>query len=266
MVIATLALLLAAAPGPSGAPGTSTTAAVLVRLSGVATVWTAEASRAVASGDVIKQGDVIDVGGWCELFAPGDVRMRMGAATRARLGASVVDLARGRLWVQVAASPTAHPIEVRAADWRIWVPRGASVVIERSTSSAVEVAVRSGRAEIGVDGWPGHIDLAPGEIARGKHPAIAPGGDALLELASSAAREGNGDVARIHTFLLDRARLLPIGPLDTRTVAEIGRVDAELVGSDHGLLFEEAVRPSPFFLDEVPTKGPNVSVEVEFSE
>jgi hypothetical protein len=47
------------------------------------------------------------------------------------------------------------------------------------------------------------------------------------------------------------------------------RSTSEVTGAErgaYGLLVEEGFRPPPFFEAEVPPKGPNVRVEVEFEQ
>lgn len=246
---------------------TASTALVLGRLRGSVVSWHGVHAATAERGAVIHAGGALEASGWCELWTPRDGRVRLSASARVVVGVERLRVERGRAWVQLPASVEAHDLELVVGDWRVRVPSGSSVVVEESASAGAIVAVRHGRAEVHAPGIAAPLVVTPGEVARGEPPMVRTGGAALLELVASEAREGLGDPTRLHAYLVEQSRRAPLGPLDTRALGELPRLDAELAGADGGsagLTLEEALRPPPFFEREVPSKGPNLEIVVEF--
>jgi hypothetical protein len=246
---------------------TASTALVLGRARGSVVAWHGVHAATAERGAVIHAGGALEVSGWCELWTPREGRVRLSAAARVEVGADRLRVERGRAWVQLPAAVQAYDLELVLGDWRVRVPSGSSVVVEESASAGAIVAVRHGRAEVHAPGVAAPLVVRPGEVARGEPPSVRTGGAALLELVASEAREGLGDPTRLHAYLVEQSRRAPLGPLDTRALGELPRLDAELAGADGGsagLTLEEALRPPPFFEREVPTKGPNLEIVVEF--
>jgi hypothetical protein len=82
------------------------------------------------------------------------------------------------------------------------------------------------------------------------------------------AEAGIGDLLGLGAFLLEHARGVALRSAGPRGVLDILRTD-ESSGADAGpggVLVESALRPPPFFEEEVPPKGPNVRVEVTFGD
>ncbi len=237
------------------------------RARGSVLLWSGTRSEAAQLGAVLGADAALEVGGWCELWSTGDARMRLSAGARVRSAGPALEVQRGRAWVQLGRG--ARALDVRVGRWRVEVLPGASVVIERAGGAGSTVVVRVG--EVRVHGDAGHppVRAQPGDAVRGEPPVVRSGGAALLDLVASEARDAQGDPAQLARFLVERARTAPIGRLGTRAVTDILRVDPELAGADGGsmgLTLEEAIRPPPFFEREVPTKGPNAEIVVEFAQ
>ncbi len=259
-MIAVLALLAVAAP-PEGvvrvAFGTT-----LARASGATTDG--------GTGQVLGANDRVSTGdeGYAELQLGRGARLRLSALTRVLVNdADHLDLASGRLWVQAGG----EPFDVAIGAARVRVDARSSVAVERSPTG-VTVTVRAGRATLAT--LDGDLVVGVGQIARsasrGRGAAVRPGGRALADLVASEAREALGDVLGFEAFLLERA-LSPRQGVARATVdtgpftAYADRVRGSREGPA-GLELEDAIRPPPFFDDEVPPKGPNVRVDVTFQE
>ncbi len=259
-MIAVVALLAIASPQPG-----------VVRVAFGTTVARAEGGTvpaetgvALAANDRVATQD----DGYAELQLGRGARVRFSALTRALVrDATRLDLASGRVWIQ--AGPDAITVETGAASV-VLEPR-TSLVIERAPTGVI-VTVRAGRAELST--LDGDFGVTTGQIARtgsrGRRSGVRPGGRALSDLAALEAREALGDVLGFEAFLL--ARALRRGPPPERVTVESGpfttyadRVRGSREGPA-GLELEDAIRPPPFFEDEVPPKGPNVSVDVTFQE
>ena len=80
--------------------------------------------------------------------------------------------------------------------------------------------------------------------------------------------EGDVLVAEGHCGYVElRAEVHGEGELEVSFTEVEGGLQPEISGADQGQLgdgVERNVRPPPFFEQEVPSKGPNVRVEVEF--
>jgi hypothetical protein len=134
----------------------------------------------------------------------------------------------------VEKAPTGLTLAVRSGGG-VFVARGVTLAVRRG-----EIAQAAGRARV--------------------PPTVVAGGRALWDLVVRESRTALGDVGRVEAFLIDRA--LGREPI----AAESGDTAFDLDVDRGGRLVEGAVRPPPFFEDEVPPKGPNVRVDVAFTE
>lgn len=204
--------------------------------------------------------------GYGEIQVGPDARVRMSALTRMRVGPSMLSIGSGRVWVQSGRT------EVRVD------LGGARVVLEPKTSAIVEraptgltLAVRIGRGVFEGRGKP--VVVGPNQIAnadrRGRSAAqVRAGGDAVWDLVVREARSALGDVGRVEAFVISRALRRTMLPSAT-TVDPFDSYGDAISGADgraSGVQIEGALRPPPFFDDEVPPKGPNVRVDVTFTE
>lgn len=271
-----LLALLALSPAVAQAEAATSTASdrvagaastwVVGRAEGTVLVWTGTRAAPAVLGAPITGEVALEASGWCELWSSGDARLRLAAGTRVTSG-TTVDVERGRAWLQLPAS--GDTLVMRSGRWHVEVPPGASVVVERSSAVGTTVAVRAGLAVVRAEAGAAPVVVRPGEVAHGAVPVLRAGGVGLLDLAASEAREARRDPTRLRSFLVERSARVVLGRLDTRTVGTILRVDPELAGGDGGsagYTLEEALRPPPFYEAEVPTKGPNVEIVVEFAE
>jgi len=225
-----------------------------------------------AAGAAIARGAAIETGpdAYLELALDPSVRVRVSASTRLSIEDGAIRLTAGRLWIQSASSPRPVALELPGARARI-APRS-SVVAEHSRALGGALAVRAGEATLLGGDRPSPVRareiavLPPGS----SEPArVRPGGSGLAELATREAEAALGDLLGLGTFLLGRAAKVELGSSGPRSVQDILRTDAELGGADAGaggFLVEGALRPPPFFDEEVPPKGPNVRVEVTFGD
>lgn len=234
------------------------------------------ATRGVVAPEegTIAEGAPIEVGAsaWAELETIERARLRISAGSRLWLTKSAttsdpapaIHLARGRVWVQVPRALQSGLL-VQTETLHVWITSGSSVIVDHSTRDGTTVITRRGRAEAG------RAVIGHGQLARGSDSdgvMVRPGGGELADLVVMEARAALGDPVELEAFLLARVAASPVGALDVRRVAAILRLTPEIIGADGGMVgaaLEDAIRPAPFFEDEVPSKGPNVVVEVDFA-
>jgi hypothetical protein len=234
-----------------------------------------EPRRPAGAGAEVHPGLSVETGptAWAELHLPGGTRLRISAGTQLTVvdtstAGQKVELSSGRIWLQLPAprQRATFGAVVSTPAGRGWIAPGASAIAEYGPRSGAWLVVRRGLAELG-----GHL-IAPGQVGRieaGKTGAVYAGGMGAADLAGAEARGALADPAGFETFLLAAVATAPIGRLDVRRSDQILRLDPEITGSSAGPvggLLEEALRPAPFFDEEVPPRGPNVEVEVEFAE
>lgn len=255
-MIALLALLVLAPPEGTVRVAYATTLAV-----DATPARTARAGSRFSGGAQLTTED----DGYAEVQLGADTRVRLSASTRIFARERALDLVSGRMWIQVGARE--RSVDIGSARVRL-EPR-TSAIVERAPTG-VTVAVRVGRAFVAT--LDGELVVEPGMLAQsiGPRAATRRGGAALWNLVIREARDALGDLGGLERFLVERA-------LRRRRSAR--RADAEdgpfagypervrgANGGAAGLLLEEAIRPPPFFEDEVPPKGPNVRVDVGFTE
>lgn len=258
-----LLLLLAAAPP-----------APVVRVArGPVTVQHGVESVRAASGGRLEPGDAVETGphGFAELHLPGVARLRLSASTRVILEQGGLRLVGGRLWAQVGRG---SGIEVRTLKHRTEVQERSSVIVEHSSIGGTVVTVRAGAARMMEREGAAAAPIRVGEVIRvvsgqqGVPPARI-GGKGLSDLVVVESRRALRDPLGVESFLLRSA--LAVTPARRRAadVTEQVRAGSEVGGSENapfGRLVEEGLRPPPFFEEEVPPKGPNVRVRVDFGE
>jgi hypothetical protein len=278
-----LATLLSAAPGADSAAMLARPVGVVAWTRGEVVLTATTVARVTRSGAVLPASATLETGadGWVELRLRGGVRARLSSGARLRLGPSTWRLGSGRLWLEAPAG--------RGWGFALGLGRnvlhaepGAAVVVDRAGPGPIRVAVRRGRVRVGAaepSRTPPSPEAAPdapvvvaGEVwtARPDGPGrVAVGGRALEDLVSGHAREALGDLVGVEAFVLAAARRAVAGAAPPIGPGQALRADPErqLAPSDGlGLALEEAIRVPPFFEEEVPPKGPNVRVEVDFVE
>ena len=219
---------------------------------------------------LIHDGTAVQTGrmGWADIHLLGHGRLRLFARSEVRVGRGEIRLIEGRAWLQVHR-PTV--LVVRGGPGRL--SAGTSVILEDTRSGGLVVAVRSGQASVG------SVLVARGQVWR--RPLLGPagpprrGGDQLAELLrsrSTAARSSSpgrklGDFSGVEAWLQEELQKATVGAPRGLAVGRIVRSEQEAAGTGPGgVLPEAAFRPPPFFEDEIPPRGPNVRIEVDFSE
>lgn len=258
-----VALAVAGAPPPPAG----------VLQAGALEVRTGTVSTAARAGAVLPAAGAARTGpnGWAELSLLPSGRLRLSAGTAVSLAGAPerLLLSEGRLWLQ---RPVRGPalLVVELAGLELEVPIEASVIVEHTRSSGTLVVVRAGRAFVRGHGRRVVVEAgaalrrAPGATTLAQPRA---GGRALADLVAEEARDALSDPSGVQAFLLDAAARLGRARRDRSAFEDPLRGAADALGADAdtpGALVEEGLRPPPFFEDEVPTKGPNLEVEVRF--
>lgn len=237
----------------------------------VAQVRFVRGSASVENGAALVSGTALETaeGGFVELSYRSTVRVRVFSATRVAFEENAIRLLSGRVWIQATAmsSPLFFTIPGATAE----VASRTSLIAEHTRHAGSAIAVRAGTVVLrGDEPLPVHqrevAMIAPG--ADGK-TRVQKGGSGTAELAIREAEQGLGDLLGLSRFLLEHARQVVLGTSTLKSAEELVRTDGQLLGSDAhpgGIFLESALRPPPFFEEEVPLKGPNVRVEVTFGD
>ena len=251
-----------AAPAPAAVLPTAAPAAGVVALVAGSVSAGLDSSREVTAGVVLREGDTVETGAdaWAEVRLRGDARIRLSARTRVELAQGRLRLVAGRMWLE---SRTAG-LRVVVGSLVATLTDPTSLVVERMPGAAGSIAVGAGRISIG------GVRVRAGELASvaDDGPRVRSGGRAIHELVAAEARTRRGDLIGMERFLIRRVAEAAVARLPPRGIADLMRLDAEVMGADQGhvgFAVESAVRPPAFFEEEVPPKGPNVRVEVQFS-
>ncbi len=237
----------------------------------VAQVRLVRGETSVLPGTALESGTAIETseGGFIELAHRSTTRVRIFSSTRVVLETDHIRLLNGRVWIQ--ATSLSAPLFLSAPDTIAEVSARTSLIAEHTRLAGSAIAVRAGsivlrggqelrvrEREVAV--------IAPG--ADGKM-RVRKGGTGTAELAMREAELGLGDMLGLSKFLLAQAGRAVLGTARLKSVDELVRTDGEQLGSDArpgGIFVESALRPPPFFEEEVPPKGPNVRVEVTFGD
>ncbi len=208
---------------------------------------------------------------WVEVSLSGGLRARLFAGSALNLGSSKhnLQMAEGRLWLQKDGSHV-EPLTVEMPSAQVKVPPQTSVVIEHTRSGGTLVVVRAG--EVVVQSGLQKFSVGPGQAlthSPGAQGLRAPrvGGQALSELVAQQTRLVLGDPSRVYSFVLARAQGLGDarpGAVDLNGWVRGSAAALGAEGDMSSVLVEEGLRPPPFFEQEVPTKGPNLEVQVNF--
>jgi hypothetical protein len=220
-----------------------------------------DAGRALGPGAALGASDAVDVEGFVELLLDG-ARVRASDGARVELACErsglVVVVERGR--ADVAVEPGRRlGLRARALDAAL---EGASGALADVALGRAALVARRGRVVVA------GAALAPRARVEADAPERAePTRGALLERADAEARRARGDDAAWRALLLGWARSATLGPLDVRGLDGVLRGSAELGASTPTWsLLETALRPPAFYDSEVPTKGPNLRVDVGFRD
>jgi hypothetical protein len=217
--------------------------------------------RALGPGAPLGVGGAADVEGFAELLLDG-ARVRAGDGARVELACErsgvVVAVERGRADVRVEPGRRLG-LRVRALEARL---EGASGALADVALGRAALVARRGRVVVA------GAALAPRARVEAEAPERAePTRGALLERVDAEARRARGDDAAWRALLLGWARGATLGPLDVRGLDGVLRGSAELGASTPTWsLLETSLRPPAFFDTEVPTKGPNLRVDVGFRD
>lgn len=196
-------------------------------------------------GQLLGAGEVVQVeDGWSELLLGAHIRARLSSQTSLVLdGPRALRLTRGRVWLEVGHA-LRDPLRVELGEGAIEIEPGASVVLERSGGGFAYVERGRARLPWGPVVPPGHVGMAKDGTA----PRV--GGGEVFALVRREARAGLGDLAGWRAFLLERAAGVRLGERPVRGVEALveGRILQHASSGER--LYEEAVRPPPFFPEE----------------
>lgn len=228
----------------------------------------------LSTAAVLPDGATVELGadGWAELYLVGGLRLRLSAGTRltasATTAGTLLELSVGR--VAVTSRAGSAPVQLRVGRYRAVLAPGSSVLTDASLGRTLLVEARVGQVSVEDDAG-AIVSIVPGQVALAGEAGrllVRRGSGALANLSASEARTALRDPAGLRAFLVERARTANIGGLDVRPVDRLVRVGPEILGTETGptgASAEEALRPPAFYDEEVPSKGPNVQVEVEFA-
>jgi hypothetical protein len=253
MVSAALALvaLLAAETSPVG----------VVRVARGAVEVRRPAAQPARTGLEVHAGDRVVVGasGWTELLLGPSLRARLSARSRLDLrGPASLALRGGRAWLAQAAASATVTVSVDGRAVRVG-PRS-SVVLEATPPG--RVAVVRGAAVVG-----------PARVRAGQAARLEPdlrvldGSAEALTVVRREARAALGDLEGWRALVLERVRATRArgAPLAS-TRAQLRARGLEGRAGAARLLVEEALRPPPFFAEEIPPAGPNARIRIRFDD
>ncbi len=233
----------------------------------------ARAGRTFGAGARLRTG----AEGWVEVELLGVGRARLSAGSELRLGGERsrprLELSAGRAWVLRDGAHRDAALVVAAGGLTVELGPRTSAVIEQARQGETSVVLASGAATLVAAGGSA-LSLAPGQTARtrGSSAALEParmGGGGVLALVALEAERARGELIGLERFLLERLERAEPSLRGPPGVSALVRGGPELSGAvtpPGGALVEDALRPPPFFEGEVPARGPNLRVEVEFDE
>lgn len=227
-------------------------------------------STPLVASEVLPAGAILETGpvGYLELHVLGLGRVRASAGTRLVLPAegAPLELLAGRLWVTADRAGV-----VRSAGTALQLLPGTLVVLELSSNGTLTLVARTSGAQLrDGDGVSHAVPVDRTLVVKGGRVIARPiGGAGLVDLAVVEARAHEGDRIGLERFLLQQGTNFQLGQAVRAGVRHGLRGHAEVAGGSDGptgSLIEEGLRPPPFYEEEVPPKGPNVLVEVDFRE
>jgi FecR-like protein len=235
--------------------------------------------RPAESGTLVVEETVIetDPGAWAEIVVLPATRVRVSAATHLEIerkdGRLALALESGRIWIEHTSRD--RSIAISTPNARAEIASGTSAILEHARASGTAMAVRAGEAMLMVS----TENQAPVRVTRGQLSTVArgspkpspsrAGGESLAEIVSLESKKHLGDLIGVKAFLLARVARSSVKGFHSRGVHELLRTLPEIAGGDGGppgALAEEALRPPPFFENEVPPRGPNVRVKVTYGD
>lgn len=180
--------------------------------------------------------------------------LRLSASTEVLLEPQGFRLLDGRVAIWATRG-----VELHLGAERVKVRPGSLVIAELGRRQDGLLVVVRGGAQVE------SLMVRSGQLWRLGAAEAKVGGAALAELVQDEARD-RGESLEVQRFFMEQLGSLRLGAAKGRPAL---RLTSDVVGSAHGpagLLLEDALRPPPFFAEEVPPKGPNVRVEVIFRE
>ena len=255
---------------------TSTPAGVVTHHSGPSTLLRPHKQlvTTATSGQLIHYGDAIETSesGYIELFFSPGITLRASASSELSISKDYFLLSGGRVWIRVQKANAQKPVPLRVWGGEISVMPGSTAMTEYVKGRGLYLTVIRGSAQVLDKRLPdSRITVEAGYLysIRPSEPAakIRPSSLAIWSLFDGEARKNHRDRIGVETFLLSWvASMKPIfGQL---LGAESMPKRNVLLRGESGQLFdallEAAVRPPPFYENEVPAKGPNIRVEVKF--
>ncbi len=211
----------------------------------------------ISARTVVRTNDV----GWAELHLLDGGRLWLFASTEVQLRAGpTIRMINGRIWLQ-----THREAKLEVRDGMGSVRAGTSVIVDDTRSGGLLVAARAGRATIG------SVEVGPGQVWRrpvlGTSGPPRRGGDQLADLVRRQTETLVGDWSGLDRWLQVELRQFPIGSPRGLSPGGVVRAEQEAAGASSSRhLTEFGLRPPPFFDEEVPSRGPNVRVEVDFAD
>ncbi len=242
VIVIGLAAMIAATPAPVGV------------------VRGGEAVRPAAG--LLRAGDRIQTGknGWAEVHILGRGRVRLYPQSQIEIRPGpALRLVGGRIWMQAHG---ATELDVRGGLGRI--ESGTSVILEDTQGGGLVVAVLAGAASVG------SVKIGPQRVWR--RPVLGPatpprrGGRELANLVREQTRLQIGDWSGLEMWLQRELATTTVGPPKGLSPGGVVRSEQEAADGESSVVAESALRPPPFFEREVPSRGPNVRVEIEFTD
>lgn len=266
-MVAQLLLMLTAAATPVG---------VITHHSGESTLLRPQAQlvSTATSGQLIQYGDALETSenGYLELFMSPGITLRATASSELSISKDFFLLSGGRVWLRVQKAESQAPVRLRVWGGEISVVPGSTVMTEYVKDRGLYLTVIRGSANVLDKRRPeASINVKAGNlysIRPSQTPSqIRPSSLAIWSLFDSEARKNHQDRVGIEKYLLNWVNSM--NPMFARPLgAEQMPKANSLLRGESGQLFdallEAAIRPPPFYENEVPPKGPNIRVEVNF--
>jgi hypothetical protein len=230
--------------------------------------------QAAKSGLLIYPDDALETGenGWVEIFMSAGMTVRLAAASQLKINKNFLMLGNGRIWIQSMARSDALAQDLRVWGGRLQIEAGSTLVAERVKGRGVNISMIRGEALVSMKRVPGPAQtVRAGQSywlkASSSRPGPQPTSRAIWALVESESRTILGDRLGLEDYLLSWLQETKPGLTKPLSAWEMPKTDSSIRG-EAGTLFdsllESAIRPAPFLENEVPPKGPNVRVEVNF--
>ncbi|MEE2901971.1 MAG: hypothetical protein VYC39_06550 [Myxococcota bacterium] len=226
------------------------------------------------SGQLIHFGDAIETSenGYIELFMSPGITLRATASSELSISKDFILLSGGRVWLRVQKAADQEPVQLRVWGGEISVVPGSTVMTEYVKDRGLYLTVIRGSARVmdkrqrntSINVTAGYLySIRPSESTLG----IRPSSLAIWSLFDSEARKNHQDRIGIEKYLLKWvSSMQPMfeRPLGAEQMPKANSLLRGEAGQLFDSLLEGSVRPPPFYENEVPPKGPNIRVEVNF--